>query len=81
MKIIWRIFGDKTVKDSVEVMAHVRVCVLIEGEGSRSVFDEQIEQSTFGKVADLSHYLACHQMDATGIGAEGEFNLLYHIGV
>ncbi len=43
VEIIWGVFGNEAVKNCREVMAHIRVGILIESQCRRCVFDQQMQ--------------------------------------
>ena len=52
------------VEDILHVYAYIRVCVLVDCQGSRGVLYEEMEQSRLGQCRQLPHDFPCDEMEA-----------------
>lgn len=68
VEIIWGVFGDEAVKNCREIVAHIRVGILVESQCRRCVFDQQMQQSFMGYPRELPHDFPGNEMYARGIG-------------
>ena len=74
------VFGDEAIEDGFHIDAHIGVAVFVDGESATGVFGEEVEDASLGQSGQLAEYFSCDQMEASRLGAECEFFLLYHFG-
>ena len=75
---IRRVFRHKPVKNRLEIVAHIRIGILVQSKSRRSMLDHQVKKSFLGQLRKLPHHLAGHEMYPTPVGTECKLNLLYH---
>ena len=67
-------FWDYVVEDLVEVVAHVRVGVFVDGQAAGCMLHEYVEKSRFRKGSgEVAENLSCYEVAATAKGLETEF--------
>ena len=67
------------VEDGCHVVAHVGVGILVDAQSATGVLAKDVDDARLGKRGQLPHDLVRHQMEATRLGMERNFYLLYHI--
>lgn len=70
--------GHKAFHDGLEVVAHVGVAVLVDGQRATGMLHKEIEQAAPWKFGQMLHHLTRNEMKATRKGAKREYNLLCH---
>ena len=68
MVIISLILFYEVVHNPIHVAAHVGIGILVDGQGTRSVLDEEIEQSCLGQWWQLGKYFAGHEVTSAVLG-------------
>lgn len=72
------IFGNKTIEDCVQVVAHVGVGIFIERECCRCVLDEEVEQSAVRQFRQIIGDVGGDEVDTATARGERKLYLLCH---
>lgn len=79
MFIIRLVFLDDVVHDLVQVGAHIRIGILVDGQCAGSVLDKQVEQSGLWQwLGQMFHYFTGNQVATSPLGGQMKGGLLYH---
>lgn len=78
MQVERRVFGYEAVEYGGEVAPHVRVGVFVEGQCSRGVLYQQMQQPCTGQRWQLPQDFGGYKVDAARIGAQSDMGLFYH---
>ena len=79
--IVGLILSHEAVHNLTEVSAHIGVGILVDGESTRGVLHEEVEQARlWQRVGEVFQYLACDEVASSALGCEAEGELLYHSG-
>ena len=81
MKIIRSVLRHESVENLPQIMAHVRIRVLIKRQSSRRMLYEKVKQPFLGERTDLSHNITGDKIYATWIRPQCDFSLIYHIQI
>ena len=54
--------GNQFIEESLEIVANIWICVLIDSQSRRSMFDKDHQQTTFGKCRQLGNDVTRDQM-------------------